>query len=126
MRVGAYQLLVRYRVAILHLGNGDADCHGPKGPRNDRENLRAIPILPVILSERSESKNPYPFWEFEGMRVLRRAALAQDDRRRIGYPHFSVILSKAKNPFPNCQFSMDNCQFHIAPCNGRLKSLPYG
>ena len=26
-------------------GNGDVDCHGPKGPRNDRENLRAFPIF---------------------------------------------------------------------------------
>ena len=42
--------------------------------QDDRGNLGAFPVLHVILSERSESKNPLPFGEFERMRVLRRAA----------------------------------------------------
>ena len=48
--VGAYQSLVRYRVARSHLGNGDADCHGPKGPHNDRKKPEGLPHFSVILS----------------------------------------------------------------------------
>ena len=62
--------------------------------QDDRGNLGAFPVLHVILSERSESKNPLPFGEFERMRVLRRASLAQDDRGNLGaFPVLHVILS---------------------------------
>ena len=65
----------------------DADCHGPKGPRNDRGILRAFSVLHVILSDPERSRRgveeSVPLWEVAGMRVLRRAALAQDDRENL-------------------------------------------
>ena len=87
--------------------------------QDDRGNLGAFPVLHVILSERSESKNPLPFGEFERMRVLRRASLAQDDRDKIGLLHFACHSERSAIARSR------RIRYPLGNSGGRVKELWY-
>ena len=81
--------------------------------------LDSFPHSSVILSERSESKNPLPFGEFEGMRVLRRASLAQDDRDKIGLLHFACHSERSAIARSR------RIRYPLGNSGGRVKELWY-
>ena len=58
-------------------------CHSERGAPRSESEINMLAGGKHTSIQRSESKNPYLFWEFEGMRVLRLAALAQDDGLKV-------------------------------------------